>query len=90
MSDKDNHVEIEAEEYVTQLNDFIKQTNEFSTNNGHVDVVKRFVRDCDTLKTDLYDKKVPSLEDLCDYGDRFASLEIQFHNLKQAHKTNDE
>jgi hypothetical protein len=86
MSDSDNHIETEVESYATQLDEFIKQTETFEKSDAHVDVVRRFVRDCNTLKSDLYTKSCPTMEDMNDYADRFASLDVQFFNLKNAHK----
>jgi hypothetical protein len=86
MSDSENHIETEVESYVAQLDGFITQTKDFQKSEAHVDVVRRFVRDCDTLKSDLYAKSCPTMEDMNDYADRCASLDVQFHNLKNEHK----
>lgn len=43
--------------------------------------VNRFVRDCNTLLSDMDENETPGMADLVDFTDRRNSLEIQYLNI---------
>lgn len=86
MSQERSLVETEFDDNVVRLDEFIEGTKAFTPIKSLEDVVKRYVRDCTVLKEDMFSKACPSHGDINDFNDRFNSLEIQFHNLKNDHK----
>jgi hypothetical protein len=75
----------EIDDHKTEVNEWISkiQTLEIPTNRKGVS--DRFVRDCQTLLTDLDGGKAPSSADLCDFDDARRSLEVRFASIMEDH-----
>lgn len=86
MTKERSSLELEFDDNAAKLDDFITQAEAFSPITSMSDVVKRYIRDCNTLKVDMFAKECPSLEDINDLHDQFASLEVRFHDLKNYHQ----
>lgn len=76
-------VENEFDGHKTELQEMISTAEKLTVPNTHKNVVARFVRDCQTLISDLDAEDTPSAADLSDYDNRKNSMEIQYHNLTE-------
>ena len=83
MADDRTLVENELNDHKIELNEWVAGAKSFNAPDSHKRVLERFIRDCETLKTDMEKDSVVSSVDLCDFTDRKNSLEIQYINLKQ-------
>ena len=83
MSEERPLVENELVDHKTELTEWINEINKLTIPSSHKRVTERFIRDCETLKTDMDTDSIPSSVDLCDFTDRKNSLEIQYINLIQ-------
>lgn len=82
MSEDRVTLETELKDYADNIDSWISAIAETPVDVSKKGVVERFVRDCQTLKADLYTSNSPSNEDLNDFTDRHASLDVQYNNLK--------
>lgn len=72
----------EIDAYVEDLDSWIEKSGAAKVKDSYKGVVDRFVRDCNTLKSDMFGNQKPSSCDMVDYNDRYSSLDVQFHNLQ--------
>lgn len=80
-------VEDEIQGHIVDLDHWIREAATLSVSRSRANVVERFARDCETLKTDMDKSDTPSAHDMVDFSDRRNSLEIQFHHLTKSHRT---
>lgn len=86
MAEEVSLVEAEINGHVTGIDSFVEAIKSLDADPDYNNVVKRFVRDCEILKTDMFESSEPSNCDLVDFSDRYNSLEVQFHNIKRDHQ----
>lgn len=81
---EDKHlVNDEINDHKVELNQWVEKVKDLPVPANRQKVCERFMRDCQTLLTDLDGANPPSCADLCDFDDRRRSLEVQFHNITQ-------
>jgi len=80
MSDTLSNVQTELATHVEILDELIKTVQAKQFADGDQKAVSRFIRDCETLKTDVASDTNPTTGDLVDYHNRRAVLEVQAFN----------
>lgn len=81
MIEHEDLVGSEIAEHLSILDGWIGEITTIPVTESRRGVNERFVQDCRHLKSYLTGVESPSAADLCDFGDRRNSLEIQYNNI---------
>lgn len=81
MTTKKPAVDIELSDYKHEIKTWVESIKSKKYRLDYESVVNRFLRDCETLVSDMHQATKPETADLCDFTDRKNSLEIQYLKL---------
>jgi hypothetical protein len=82
--EESNHVDDELNGHREDLTKWVDKVSTMTVPLSHTNVTQRFVRDCQTMLTDINDEnREVTAADLCDFSDRHNSLEIQYVSITE-------